>query len=325
MGSLPADCYVPCMDNMDNYAERSALASMTGFARAQGEVAGEAPDGAGAIAWVWELRSVNGRGLDLKLRLPPGLDLLEPALRELTARALKRGNVSGTLSLKREAGSGVIVDMAALEQAKTIAIALADDIPGALPPRAELLLALPGVMRAGAPEEDEAVKAALHRAVSAGYRQALAGLQAARAAEGARLGEIVRALLDEIQALLAEAAEAAAGEPALHKARMMQQLADLLNAAPGLPEERIAQEVALLATRSDVREELDRLAVHGEAARALLAEASGVGRKFDFLVQEFNREANTLCSKSASLALTAIGLKLKAAIDRLREQAGNIE
>ena len=322
MGSLRLDCYEP---DMDTYGERPDLASMTGFARAQGELPGAVPGEAGAIAWVWELRSVNGRGLDLKLRLPPGFDFLEPELRERTARALKRGNVSGTLSLKREAGSGVVVDTAALEQVKMIAITLADDIPGALPPRAESLLALPGVMRAGTAEDDEAAKTALRQAVLAGYRQALAGLQAARAAEGARLGEIIRALLDEIEALLAEAATEAAAQPGLHKARMMQQLADILGATPGLPEERIAQEVALLATRSDVREELDRLAAHGEAARALLAEASGVGRKFDFLVQEFNREANTLCGKSTSLALTAIGLKLKLAIDRLREQAANIE
>jgi len=301
---------------------KTGLASMTGFARAQGEVIGES----GAIAWIWELRSVNGRGLDLKLRLPSGLDGLEPLLRDATTKLLKRGNVSGTLSIKREAASGLTADMAALERVKELAIALADSIPGALPPRAEALLALPGVMRNAGPEVDgEELQAALQSAVRAGYAEVLDGLVAARAGEGARLREIVAAQLQEIAALHAEALAEAAGQPALHKARLLAQLAEILGATHGLPEERIAQEVALLATKSDVREELDRLAAHIAAARALLAEASGVGRKFDFLVQEFNREVNTLCSKSVSLPLTAIGLRLKAVVEQLREQVANIE
>ena len=298
------------------------LASMTGFARTQGEVPGEA----GTIAWVWELRSVNGRGLDLKLRLPGGLDALEPALRDAGTKALKRGNVSGTLSLKREATSGMTADMATLERVKNLAIELADSIPGALPPRAELLLALPGVMRSiNAQDDSEELQAALQSAVAAGYAEALSGLVAARAAEGARLAEIVGGQLDEIVHLHGEAIREAATQPGLHKARLMEQLNEILGSRPGLPEERIAQEVALLATKSDVREELDRLKSHIAAARALLAEAMGVGRKLDFLVQEFNREANTLCSKSISLPLTAIGLKLKAVIEQLREQVANIE
>jgi uncharacterized protein (TIGR00255 family) len=304
------------------YNPKSGLASMTGFARAQGEVIGEL----GTIGWIWELRSVNGRGLDVKLRLASGLDGLEPALRDATTKLLKRGNVSGTLTLKREAVSGLTVDMAALDRMKELAIGLADEIPGALPPRAEALLALPGVMRnAGAQDDSEALQAALQTAVRAGYAEALDGLVAARAGEGARLGEIVNAQLDEISRLHAEAWSEAAAQPALHKARLMAQLAEILGATSGLPEERIAQEVALLATKSDVREELDRLASHTAAARALLAEASGVGRKLDFLVQEFNREVNTLCSKSVSLKLTAIGLRLKAVVEQLREQVANIE
>jgi uncharacterized protein (TIGR00255 family) len=294
------------------------LASMTGFSRTQGEVAG--------IAWVWELRSVNGRGLDIKLRLPGGLDGLEPGLRDAAAKALRRGNVSGTLSLKREAVSGMTADPVALERVKDIAIALADDIPGALPPRAELLLALPGVMRAANAQDDsEETQAALRAAVQAGFAGALEGLAAARAAEGARLAAIVAVLLDEIAALHARAAAEAAAQPGQHKARLMAQLAELLASAPPLPEERIAQEIALLTTKSDVREELDRLAAHIEAARALLAEAANVGRKLDFLMQEFNREVNTLCSKSASLPLTGIGLEMKAVVEQLREQVQNIE
>jgi uncharacterized protein (TIGR00255 family) len=296
----------------------SPLASMTGFSRAQGELEG--------IAWAWELRSVNGRGLDVKLRLPGGLDVVEPALREAAGKTLKRGNVSGTLTIKREAASGMMADQAALERIKELAIALADDIPGALPPRAELLLGLPGVMRpAHAQDDSEELQAALRAAVTAGFAEALAGLAASRAAEGERLAAIVTGQLDEITVLHGEATAEAASQPGLHIARLKAQLAEILAGAPAVPEERIAQEIALLTTKSDVREELDRLGAHISSARALLAEAANVGRKLDFLVQEFNREVNTLCSKSASLPLTGIGLKLKAVVEQLREQVQNIE
>jgi uncharacterized protein (TIGR00255 family) len=291
---------------------------MTGFARSQGQ--------AGAVSWVWELRSVNGRGLDVKLRLPSGLDALELPLRDFATKALKRGNVSGTLTLKREAVSGLTADLVALERVKELAIELADNIPGALPPRAELLLALPGVMRnVSAQDDSEADQAALAEAVRAGFAVALEDLVTARAGEGARLAGIVSALLAEISALHDAAMVEAATQPALHKARLQAQLAEILENAGAVPEEKIAQEIALLTTKSDVREELDRLSAHIGAARALLAEAAGVGRKLDFLMQEFNREANTLCSKSASLPLTSIGLALKAAIEQLREQVQNIE
>ncbi|OYV24468.1 MAG: YicC family protein [Rhodospirillales bacterium 20-58-10] len=294
------------------------LASMTGFSRAQGALAD--------ISWVWELRSVNGRGLDIKLRLPAGLDALDLPLRDVAAKSLKRGNVSGTLTIKRDSIGGLTADLDALERVKELAIELADNIPGALPPRAELLLALPGVMRSvNAQDDSEELKAELQTAVQTGFAEALAGLVAARAGEGTRLHEIATALLDEITALHAAAALEAATQPALHIARLKAQLAEIIGSTPNLPDERIAQEVALLATKSDVREELDRLSAHIAAARALLAEAANVGRKLDFLMQEFNREVNTLCSKSASLPLTAIGLKLKAAVEQLREQVANIE
>ena len=275
---------------------------------------------------MWELRSVNGKGLDLKLRLAPGLDALELSLRDLTGKVIKRGNVSGTLTVKREAASGIVADPVALERVKELAIELADSIPGALPPRAELLLALTGVMRSANTQEESAEdQAALAAAVKAGFAVALEGLAAARLAEGARLAGVAATLLAEIEALHKAAAIEAAEQPALHKARLHAQLAELLGATPGLPEERIAQEIALLTTKSDVREELDRLAAHIAAARALLAEGAGIGRKLDFLMQEFNREANTLCSKSSSLMLTSIGLALKAVIEQLREQVQNIE
>jgi uncharacterized protein (TIGR00255 family) len=291
---------------------------MTGFARAQGE--------SGNASFIWELRSVNGRGLDVKLRLPSGLDVLELPLRDLAAKAFKRGNISGTLSIRRDSVANVAVDPVALERAKSLALELAGSIPGAPAPRAELLLALPGVMRgAQAQEESEEERAALVDAVRAGFVQALEGLAASRAAEGQKLAAIAGANLQEIFLLREAASLEAAKQPELHRARLAAQLAELIGGTPNLPEERIAQEIALLATKSDVREELDRLAAHIEAARALLAEGVAVGRKLDFLMQEFNREANTLCSKSASVPLTNIGLALKAAIEQLREQVQNIE
>jgi len=291
----------------------NALASMTGFAHADGDANG--------LAWTWELRSVNGRGLDLRFRLPPGWDALEPALRETAGKALKRGNVTASLSVKRESEPRLVADPAALEQALTLAMDLHKRIAGSPVPRAEALLGLPGVLRP-AQADDTAVDTG---AVAAGFARALAALLTARRAEGARLATTLISLLDEIVTLHRQAATEAADQPAAQRARVIENLTALLRDAPSLPEERIAQEVALLAARSDVREELDRLASHIEAAHALLHEATNIGRRFDFLVQEFNREANTLCSKSASVALTATGLKLKATIEQLREQVQNIE
>ena len=292
-----------------------SLASMTGFARTEGAAAG--------LTWAWELRSVNGRGLDVRLRLPPGFDALEPALRDEAGRVLRRGNVNGTLTVKREERARLAADPAVLDELLRLALDLAARIPGAPPPRAEALLAMPGVLRAAAVEEG--VAPAAIAAVQAGYTGALAGLSAARLAEGARLAVLLGAQLDEVAALHAQASAEAAGQPALQRARTMDSLAALLRDSPGLPEERIAAEVALLATRSDVREELDRLTAHLAAARALLADGAAVGRRFDFLVQEFVREVNTLCSKSASVPLTATGLRLKAIIEQMREQVQNVE
>ncbi len=293
-----------------------ALASMTGFARTDGVADG--------LAWAWELRSVNGRGLDLKLRLPPGFDTLEPVLREEAGRVLRRGNVTANLTAKRDDRARLAVDPAVLDEVLRLALDVAARIPGAPAPRAEALLALPGVLRPAAAADDGLTTAPLS-AVRAGYTAALAALAGSRQAEGARLAALLSLQLDEVAALHAAATQEAAEQPALQRARMMETLAGLLRDQPGLPAERIAQEVALLASRSDVREELDRLASHIEAARVLLREAAGIGRKFDFLVQEFVREVNTLCSKSASIPLTATGLRLKAVVEQMREQVQNVE
>jgi uncharacterized protein (TIGR00255 family) len=289
------------------------LASMTGFAHSEGTDAG--------LTWAWELRSVNGRGLDLRMRLPPGWDALEPILRDAAGKALKRGNVTANLTVKREATTRLVADPALLDHLLDLAMALHARLPGSEMPRADALLALPGVLRPATAEEEERPLAA----VQAGFTVALGALVTARMAEGARLDAILSGLLTEITALCEQAKVQAAEQPASQRQRLTEALRDLLRDNPTLPEERIAQEVALLATRSDVREELDRLDSHIAAARDLLAEGAAVGRRLDFLVQEFNREANTLCSKSVSATLTATGLRLKAAIEQLREQVQNIE
>jgi len=298
----------------------TTLASMTGFARESGAL----PDG---TSFVWELRSVNGRGLDLRFRLPNGLDALEAALREASGKRLKRGNVTAGLTLKREERAPRLTpDPAALDQAIALATAVAQRL-GAPPPRAEAILALPGVLRAEVAEPDEAAEEAKRAALLVAFEKALAGLAQSRAAEGGQLAKILGALLDEIAALREAAAAEAATQPEAQRQRLMENLAKLLgegDTRARIPEERLAQEVAMLAQRSDVREELDRLAAHITEARRLL-KGGEIGRKLEFLTQEFVREANTLCSKSASVGLTRLGLELKAAIERLREQAANVE
>jgi uncharacterized protein (TIGR00255 family) len=298
-------------------ASLTGLASMTGFARTEGITDG--------VAWAWELRSVNGRGLELRFRLPPGLDTIEASLRELATKSLKRGNVTANLTVRREDQPVLVADPAALAQVLALATDLAARIPGAPPPRAEALLALPGVLRPAAAAEGDDTARAREDTVRQGFTTALAGLLAARRGEGARLTLTLARLLGEIADLRTRAGNEAADQPAAQRARMLESIQALLGEVPALPEERIAQEVAILAARSDVREELDRLEAHLHAANALLAEGVMIGRRFDFLVQEFNREANTLCSKSASVTLTATGLKLKATIEQLREQVQNIE
>lgn len=291
---------------------------MTGFSRVQMEC--------GANTLIWELRSVNGRGLDVKLRLPQGFEALELKLRDIAAKQLRRGNVSGTMTLRREGTSTLQPDLEMLEKLKNLAIDLSDSIPGALPPRAELLLGLPGVLRSNAAQEEtEPQRIALAQAVQDGFALAMADLAQARQAEGEKLAMIISQSLTEIETLHKQAQAEAARQPQVHRARLTAQLAELLGNNAAVPEERLAQEVAFLATKSDVREELDRLSAHIEAARALVAEGGNIGRKLDFLMQEFNREANTLCSKSTSIELTNHGLALKVVIEQLREQVQNVE
>lgn len=295
-----------------------SIASMTGFARTEGEHRG--------LFWTWEIKSVNGKGLDVRFRLPSGLDAIEGAARAALAARLKRGNVSATLSFVRQANAGAVsVNHEVLDRLVVLAGDLRRRLPDAAAPSIDGLLGLRGVLDIAEEQPDEAQRQALEKAMLAALEAALDRLAAVRAEEGARLHGVLGAHLAAIAGLCAEAAGAAATQAEAIKNRLYAQVRELLGAVPGLPEERLAQEVALLVLKADVREELDRLDSHIAAARALLAEGVNVGRRLDFLCQEFNREANTLCSKAADGELTRIGLALKATIDQLREQVQNIE
>jgi uncharacterized protein (TIGR00255 family) len=291
------------------------LASMTGFARAEG-------DGLG-ISWVWEMKSVNGKSLDLRLRLAPSFDSLEPQLRALLAQRFHRGNFSASLAITRTTPAAVRVNRETLAQLVTLMNELAGEIEAA-PPRIDGLLALRGVIEM-VEDEPDAVLEERRRIVLDSWRIALDRLANARAEEGARLGAVLHDQLAEMIALVEAAVECAATQPVAIRDRLRTMLASLADLAPGMPEERVAQEMALLVTRSDIREELERLRAHIEQATDLLRREEAVGRRLDFLCQELNREANTLCSKSADIELTRIGLSLKAAVEQFREQVQNIE
>ncbi len=291
------------------------VASMTGFARTQGEAPG--------ISWAWEVKSVNGRALDLRLRLGPGFDALEPELRAALAQRFRRGNFSANLSIARIAAPVLRINRAALAQLVALINELSGEVEAA-PPRLDGLLALRGVVET-VEDEEEAVLEARRGAVLAGWIAALDRLAAARAEEGARIAVMLRHQLDETATLAAAAEARAVSQPAALRERLRTVLAGLADLAPSVAEERVAQEVALLVARSDIREELERLRAHLEQAGDLLDEGAAVGRRLDFLCQELNREANTLCSKSADIELTRIGLALKAVIEQFREQVQNIE
>jgi uncharacterized protein (TIGR00255 family) len=288
---------------------------MTGFARAQDEAPG--------MSWVWEVKSVNGRALDLRLRLAPGFDALEPELRAGLAHRFRRGNFSANLAVTRTTPPALRVNREALSQLVTLINELSGEIEAA-PPRLDGLLALRGVVET-VEDEDETVIEARRRAVLAGWNAALDRLADARAEEGARVAALLGNQLDEMAALVTAAADCAAAQPAAIRERLRTVLASLADLMPSMPEERVAQEVALLAARSDIREEIERLRAHLEQAGELLQQGEAVGRRLDFLCQELNREANTLCSKSTDIELTRIGLALKAVVEQFREQVQNIE
>lgn len=291
---------------------------MTGYARAQGHDEG--------LAWIWEVKSVNGRGLEIRCRLPNGYDALELPAREAVQRRCKRGTINIGLALRRDGGGGgPVVDETRLARLAELAVVWQRRLPDFTPPSIDGLLALRGVIDAGEAEDDVTAAENHLPAMMATLERSLDALAAARAAEGARISDVLAVRLDEIAGLLGRAAASAALDPVARRERLRQQVQTFLDAVPAFSEERLLQEAALLTAKGDVKEELDRLVAHVAAARDLLAAGEGVGRRLDFLCQEFNREANTLCAKAGDLALTAIGLDLKAAIEQFREQVQNIE
>jgi uncharacterized protein (TIGR00255 family) len=274
------------------------------------------------------LKSVNGRNLDIRCRLPGGYDALETVARSSAAEILKRGNVNASLTVNIQDKTGTFrVNEAALAQIEKLVEGLRTRLDAA-PPRLDGLLALRGILEVDEPMPSPEVIEQRMQALQQSLIEALQQLQVMRRIEGARLQTLVEGHLDEIERLCGVAGEIAATQPESLRKRLAEQLTELLSAAAtpaALSEDRLAQEVALLATKADVREELDRLAAHVQAVRDLLKSGGSIGRKLDFLCQEFNREANTLCSKAADLALTTIGIDLKATIEQLREQIQNIE
>ncbi|WP_128516661.1 YicC/YloC family endoribonuclease [Tabrizicola thermarum] len=297
------------------------MISMTGFAARRGSGAG--------YAWVWDLRSVNGKGLDLRLRVPDWIDGLEAAVRAELQRAITRGNVSLTLRVtqddaREEAGfrlneTALAAALAALGRVE--AAAMAAGVTLRQPTGADVLT-LRGVIDQAGQETDTAP---LRTALLADLAGLLADFAAMRATEGAALAGVLSAQLDRIASLTAAAKAETATRATTQAEALREALARVLSATEAVDETRLAQELALLAVKTDVTEELDRLSAHVDAARGHLAEAGSVGRRLDFLMQEFMREANTLCSKAQSLALTRIGLDLKTVIDQMREQVQNVE
>jgi uncharacterized protein (TIGR00255 family) len=294
-----------------------ALASMTGFARGQGVC--------GAYVWSWEIKSVNAKGLDLRLRLPAGWDAVEVPARSRAAEVLTRGTIYGTLTAKRE---GVAPVVKVNEPVLAAVLATVKGLSGrvdAAPPRIDGILSLKGVIEVVDEDEREEDRQAAEAAVIAGFHTTLAELAEMRRREGTSLGQVLSQRLTDI-ATLATRAEAVPGRrPEAIKVRIKEQIETLLSASERFDPDRLHQEAILMASKADIREELDRLASHVAQGRKLIADGGAVGRRLDFLAQEFNREANTICSKSNDVELTNIGLELKTVVEQFREQVQNLE
>jgi uncharacterized protein (TIGR00255 family) len=294
-----------------------ALSSMTGFARGHGV--------SGSYAWAWEVKSVNGRGLDLRLRLPPGWDAIEAPVRARTAERLARGSIQANLTVERSGIQPVVrINAGVLEAILTTVRQLAPRIE-ASPPSLDGLLALKGVMEVDDAEESEAERRTAEAAAIVGFSEVLSALAEMRRHEGAALGRVLAARLGEIAALAKRAEHAPGRRPEAIRARLAEQVAALMAQSDRFDPDRLHQEAILIATKADVREELDRLAAHVAQARLLVDQGEPTGRRLDFLAQELNREANTLCAKANDVELTNIGLELKAAVEQFREQVQNVE
>lgn len=294
------------------------LQSMTGFARASAEHSGT------SIAW--EVKSVNGKSVEVRLRLLQGFERLEPSVRQTIQKRFSRGNFQATLVIGRAAGTQAvpIVNEALLKDLAGLAQRLHEQFGTALP-TADGLLSLRGVLDIPEVIETEAERTALDTAITAVLEEALAGLEQARQVEGEALRGLLSGHLDAIETLALRAEADPSRDPAAIRERISEQVRLLLDASANLDESRLNMEAAFLATKADIREEIDRLKTHVGSGRSLLAGGGAIGRKLDFLAQEFNRESNTLCSKSNAAAVTAIGLELKAVVDQFREQVQNLE
>lgn len=291
------------------------ISSMTGYATAS--------DSDGQNTWTWEARSVNGRGLDVRLRLPPGLEPLEPAARDLVSKRLTRGNVSLTLTYDRRAGNGTLRVNEAMLAAVIRAIETVRQATGAPPADPAAVLSIKGVLEAD--DTTLAADADGERAILATLAKVLDGLVAVRRGEGQRLADVLLRNIDDIAAQVDHVRASPSRTSAAIQARLAEQVAKLMGATDTLDADRLHQEAVIIAMRADVAEELDRLDVHIAAARELMASDGPAGRKLDFLAQEFNREANTLCSKANAVDISRAGLALKSLVDQLREQVQNIE
>ena len=294
-----------------------ALSSMTGFARTEGT--------ASSYRWAWEIRTVNAKGLELRLRIPPGWEAIETPLRARATAALARGSFFASLSIEREGTAPIVrinepVLASLLAKVRQIAKEVA-----AAPPNLDTLLQIRGVMEIDDAEESEADRRSAEAAILSGFESALEGLSGMRHAEGRALGRVLNARLDEIETLTSRAENAPGRSVETVKVRLAEQIATLLAAADRFDPDRLHQEALLLAAKADVREELDRLHSHVAQARSLLEAGGPIGRRLDFLSQELNRETNTLCAKSNDLELTNIGLELKSVVEQFREQVQNLE
>lgn len=294
-----------------------ALQSMTGFGRAAAELSGD--------AFSWELKSVNGKTLEARLRLPPGFERLEQAVRQAIQKAFARGNIQASLTVSRgSAQAQPVINETLLRELAGLAKKLENEF-GAAPATADGLLALRGVLEQPEQSDDAESRAAIDKAILSLLGDALASLKQARLSEGAALGALLETQIDQIAELTAKAEADPSREPEAIRARLAEQVRLLLETGAPLDESRLHMEAAFLATKADIREELDRLRTHIASARSLLSAGGTVGRKLDFLSQEFNRESNTLCSKSNAGSVTGLGLELKSVIDQFREQVQNLE
>ena len=294
-----------------------ALSSMTGFARSHGT--------SGPYAFEWELKSVNAKGFDFRMRLPPGWDEIEALIRKRSADVLSRGTVYANLTVKRaNAASVVRINEDVLASVLKVATELSGKID-AVAPSIDGLLSIKGVLEVVEPETDEAEEKAAKTAAAEAFEQALRSLVDMRKREGTALGQILSQRMNEIEGLARKAEAAPGRRPEAVKARLAEQIAALLETSDRFDEDRLSQEAILISAKADIREELDRIASHISQARELIVKGGPIGRRLDFLAQEFHREVNTCCSKSNDIELTNTGLETKNVVEQFREQVQNLE